>query len=120
MPNGGTHHCYSCCNFRRDANWCALRNRAIGSTHWTSCGDFDERHDAPHGPLYAIVCEVKDGGGSYATIPYWDDVEPQSVQDASTVDSYITVHLANGMLRFEGVREYLAAHAQAFPLSGEE
>ena len=109
MPNGGTHHCGYCCHFQQDTRRCALRDITIEAPFWTSCRNWDTPATAPTGPLYAIVGEVRNGGGSYATIPYWGETRPDLFQRPGMGDTYVSVALPSGALRFESVVEYLEA-----------
>jgi len=109
MPNGGTHHCGYCRHLEKTTKRCQLRGIPILETHWTSCRNSDEPVDAPTGPLYAIVCEVRSAGAAYATIPYWGDARPELIQAPGTLDTYVLVSLPEKTLRFESVREYLEA-----------
>jgi hypothetical protein len=113
MPNGGTHHCAHCRNFESKKSVCALRRVHVAETHWTSCQNFDEKAVLSRGPLYAIVCEVKDGGGMYATIPYWKEARPQMIQDLHTLDTKLVVKVDDQIREFETIQEYLDAHRAA-------
>jgi hypothetical protein len=114
MPNGGTHHCGYCCHFHADRQHCTLRNVPIEQSHWTSCQNTDANVTEPTGPLYAIVCEVRNGGGSYATIPYWGDARPDTVQGFPSLDTHIAVDFPDGRrVRFDTILEYLDALQQA-------
>jgi hypothetical protein len=70
MPNGGIHHCGSCKHFDQVPNICKLRKEEILSNKWTTCKSWNEHHRVPFGPIYSIVCEVKDNAGSYHDVPY--------------------------------------------------
>lgn len=107
MPNGRTHHCGYCCHLDASFRQCTLRNIPIFGTHWTSCRNCDTPADAPTGPLYAIVCEVRNRGAVYATIPYWGDARPELIQAPGALDTYVRVALPGRTLRFETVLEYL-------------
>lgn len=120
MPNGGTHHCAHCRNFDSTKTVCTLRHVHVAETHWTSCQNFDEKAALARGPLYAIVCEVKDGGGMYATIPYWKEARPQMVQDPLTSDTRLVVKVGDQLREFETIAEYLDAYQAAGLAWGEE
>ena len=113
MPNGGVHHCGHCRNFKSAKNTCSLRSVHIESSHWTSCQNFDEKAVNARGPLYAIECEVKDGGGMYATIPYWKEARPQMVQDLHTSDTKLVVKVDDQTREFDTIEEYLDAYKKA-------
>lgn len=114
MPNGGEHHCGYCAWFDASASVCQLRSLGIDEPFWTTCRNrCDHRpvdNQAIVGPLYAIVCEVRDGGGSYATIPYLADNRPDTVQPLrnGSYDTNLAVTGPDGeRLCFGSVREYL-------------
>ena len=120
MPNGGTHHCASCSNFKSTKNICTLRQEHVAETYWTSCQNFDEETDQVRGPLYAIVCEVKDGAGMYATIPFWKDARPQMVHDPLTADTRLVVKVGDHTREFETIAEYLDAYQDSGLAWGDE
>jgi len=70
MPNGGESNCEHCKHF--DKIVCKLRNVDIESAYWTTCENWNQIATAPSGPIYAIVCEVKNRAGGYAEIPYFN------------------------------------------------
>lgn len=113
MPNGGVHHCGHCCNFDSERRTCSLRGAHIEGSYWTSCQNFDEPVGAPRGPLYAIVCEVKDGGGMYATIPYWKDAAPKLVQAPESSDTEVVVSVEGTTRKFATISDYLEAYEAA-------
>ncbi|MEN9509020.1 MAG: hypothetical protein RLZZ621_1583 [Gemmatimonadota bacterium] len=114
MPNGGTHHCAYCRHFDTDRQHCTLRNIPINGSYWTSCQNSDEGVTEPTGPLYAIVCEVREQGRAYATIPFWGDARPEMVQEFPSPDTHVLVRFTDGRrLRFESILENLDALQQA-------
>ena len=120
MPNGGIHHCAHCRHFKKRNDKCSLRNVHIEGTHWTSCQNFDEDTAQARGPLYAIVCEVKNGGGMYATIPFWKEARPQMVRDPLTSDTRLIVKVGDQKREFETIAEYLNAYQDAGLTWGNE
>lgn len=71
MPNGGIHHCGHCKNLIQGKK-CSIRNVIIENTYWTTCQNWNKTNQKePLGPIYAIVCEVINGAGGYADIPYY-------------------------------------------------
>jgi ADP-ribosylglycohydrolase len=89
MPNGGIHHCGSCKHFEEVQSSCKLRKEEILSSHWTTCRSWNEHHRVPFGPMYSIVCEVKDKKGSYHNVPYILGCRPEAEQDKSTLDTVV-------------------------------
>ena len=69
MPNGGSHHCANCQHF--EDGQCTLRQTKIKIPYWTTCKNWNRNSTEPNGPIFAIVCEVKNGAGSYTNIPYF-------------------------------------------------
>lgn len=109
MPIGGTHHCASCRHFVRAEGRCALRNLTIKGSLWTTCRDLDRETKEPHGPLYAMVCEVRNGGGAYYTIPYWKGVAPRLEQSPPMADTVVVLSLPDQTVTFDTVEECLPA-----------
>ena len=72
MPNGGIHHCSHCRHFDSETKVCLLRKITIEETHWTTCRDMSKDVANPTGPVYSIVCEVNNKGGSYCDLPWFD------------------------------------------------
>lgn len=89
MPNGGIHHCVSCKQFEEIQSICKLRKEEILSSKWTTCKSWNEHHRVPLGPIYSIVCEVKDKAGSYHDVPYILGCRPEAEQNKSTLDTVI-------------------------------
>jgi hypothetical protein len=117
MPNGGVHHCGGCCHLNRGANQCTLRNIFISSTHWTTCRDLQSKSEKPHGPVYSIVCEVKDGAGSYGDIPWFQDNRVDTSQGPDGGDTVVIAIGRNGeRLEFPNVETYLAFWRENTPI----
>jgi hypothetical protein len=81
MPNGGSHHCANCKYF--DNGLCTLRQTRIRISHWTTCKNWNSELTEPSGPIFAIVCQVKNGAGSYADIPYFKGNRVDTYQEGS-------------------------------------
>ena len=107
MPNGGMHHCGGCCHHDANRSLCTLRKVTISSSHWTTCRNRNRQDTEIYGPIFAIVCEVKNGGGSSSDIPYFDEERVDTFQEAgpSTVVRFVD---ADGSTHvFSSVGEYL-------------
>ena len=110
MPNGGVHHCGNCRWFNNDS-FCSLRQQEILIPHWTTCQNCNldvGKTDGAIGPIYAIVCEVKNGKGGYHQIPYYKGirVDTDSVDDDD--DTYLAFTDPDGVERwFDCVADYL-------------
>jgi uncharacterized protein (TIGR02452 family) len=90
MPNGGTHHCgLYCRHFDNDMKTCHLRQIQIDQPFWTTCKNFNQPGKTIVGPLYAIVCEVKNGAGGYGDIPYFDGRRVDTVQPSGGGDTVV-------------------------------
>ena len=89
MPNGGEHHCGHCRHFIRSEARCSLRDVAIEQSHWTTCRSFNRPTGDPIGPVYAIVCEVRDRSGSYGDIPYFDGHRVETIQAGGEGDTVV-------------------------------
>lgn len=90
MPNGGTHHCAQYCrHFDNTRRICSLRNISIEEPFCTSCHDFNKPVRTPSGPMLSIVCQVRAGGGGYATIPYFYGNRLDAVQAAGSEDTVV-------------------------------
>jgi hypothetical protein len=113
MPNGGEHHCGFCCHFDLHQARCRLRDVPVVDIASTSCGNWDSPATEPMGPMYAILCEVKNRGGSYRTVPYWGTARPETIQDFATLDTHVVVRPGGQRMRFDTVSEYLEALKEA-------
>lgn len=81
MPNGGEHHCgMYCCHFDNITHICGLRNVTIELPLWTTCKNFNKPGRTGEGPIYAIVGQVKNGGGGYIDIPYFNGRRVDTLQ----------------------------------------
>jgi len=113
MPNGGLHHCGNCLHFVQRDKFCSLRGIAIELDHWTTCRNFDEPGESIRGPVYAIVCEVKNFAGGYCDIPYFDGHRVQTVQDG-TVDTVVRFTDSDGKVHeFPSVTDYLRFYKES-------
>lgn len=106
MPNGGPQHCGHCKRYLRAESRCGLRDVPIERSHWTVCRNYYRPHDPVMGPIYAIVCEIRDGAGCYLDIPYFDGirVDTVSIDEANTAVRFTT---PTGVMTFPSVDEYL-------------
>lgn len=91
MPNGGLHHCGNCQHLNKETQECSLRNIYIRKTHWTTCQDRNSNSALPHGPVYSIVCEVKNQTGSYCDIPWFEENRVDTVQAPEGGDTVVIV-----------------------------
>jgi hypothetical protein len=109
MPNGGIHHCGHCPHFRDDASLCALRNIPITRSYWTTCRNFNGRHaEEVTGPVLAIVCQVINGAGSYADIPYFDGVRVDTVQRPDGGNTVVCFTEGDGTYHeFPTIKDYM-------------
>jgi len=111
MPNGGLHHCGNCQHCEKINNFkikCTLRN--INTTPgWTTCRDFGMDVINPSGPVYSIVCVVKDKGGGYIDLPWFNGKEVYTKQQGPNKDTIVVTHDGdNKRLQFDSPHEYLA------------
>lgn len=79
MQNEGTGHCGNCCYFDASSSNCTLREVPIESAHWTTCLSRNSQNSEVVGPVYAIVCEVRDGAAAYGSVPYYDGCRVDTV-----------------------------------------
>lgn len=125
MPNGGFHHCGHCQHFQGDTWYCTLRDLVIEDPGWTTCNNFladdpiavphwktyytdDHPSDAVDGPVYAIVCEVRNRSGRYGEIPYFDGVRVDTEQKSRGGDTFIRFTDPRGTTYlFASVADYL-------------
>ena len=124
MPNGGVAICRNCRHFKAGAEQeepvaglCSLRHVKIEMPFWTSCRNIAEGGDDVLGPLYSVVCEVRDGGGTYYKIPYFDGARVETEQEGvsgKTVVRFTDEH--GGLREFESVSDYF----RFFEKSGRE
>lgn len=107
MPNGGIHHCGNCKHFTESQSICKLRNEKIYSSHWTTCLSWNEMHRVPKGAMFAIVCEVKSGVGTYSDIPYYLGSRADTVQDKNAGDTIVSfVDNHGNKMEFQSVDDY--------------
>lgn len=117
MPNGGIHHCGNCKHFEDVQSNCKLRNEKIQSIHWTTCLSWNEMHRVPKGAMWAIVCEVKSGVGTYSDIPYYLGSRADTVQDkvsGDTIVSFIDNH--GNKMEFQTLEDYENYYLKIFDL----
>ena len=114
MPNGGVHHCGHCKHFTESESLCRLRQEKIEKVHWTTCRSFGRMQLVPDGPVYAIICEVASGGGSYADLPYYLGNRPEGVQEYAGSDTNIKVRDIDGkIIEFRDSDEYLGFYEKS-------
>jgi ADP-ribosyl-[dinitrogen reductase] hydrolase len=107
MPNGGMHHCGSCKHFEEIQCICKLRKEEILSSKWTTCKSWNEPHRVPLGPIYAIVCEVKNKIGSYKDVPYILGYRPETEQNKSNLDTVVAyINKNEKWIDFPTVEDY--------------
>jgi len=106
MPNGGSHHCGNCRHFTKSI--CKLRSEPIESSHWTTCKSWNTHNLKPVGVILAIVSEVKNRAGSYATIPYYNGVRVDTKQDGYNDTTVVWESKDGQKLIFNDVDEYLS------------
>jgi hypothetical protein len=108
MPNGGPGHCGNCCYFDANSSHCNLRDALIQSSHWTTCRSRNSQNSEIIGPIYAIVCEVKDGAAAYGSIPYYDGCRVDAVQGPDGGDTVVKFVANEGdSHEFASVSEYM-------------
>jgi hypothetical protein len=104
MPNGGTRHCANCKHF--DDGVCTLRQNEIRIPYWTTCKNWNKVSVEPNGPIFAIVCQVKDGAGNYLKIPYYKGNRADTYQEGE--DTIIKFKNENGdIIELPDVESYL-------------
>lgn len=109
MPNGGTGHCGNCCYFDAGSSYCTLREVDIESAHWTTCRSRNSDISEIQGPVYALVCEVRNGTAAYASVPYYDGYRVDTVQAPGGGDTVLRFVDGQGESRdFATVEEYMA------------
>lgn len=114
MPNGGVHHCGNCLHFVADESRCALRGVPIAISHWTTCRNFNRSGSDAVGPIYAIVCEVRNRAGSYVDIPYFEGCRVDTVQPDETGNTVVRfVDSAGAKHEFATVSEYVAFYRES-------
>lgn len=105
MPNGGTHHCYSC-KYYSDA-LCSLRNEPVSLPAWTMCMNRNRDGVPITGPMYAIVCEVKNKAGAYCSIPYYRGLRADTVQEDGGNTKVVWISDFREKLEFADVEAYM-------------
>ena len=114
MPNGGIHHCGHCLHYQQAVSRCQLRSIEIEASHWTTCNNFNRPGNEIIGPVYAIVCEVKDHAGGYGDIPYFDGIRVDTVQRPDGGDTFVCFTESNGTYHeFSTVAEYLSFYEKS-------
>ena len=109
MPNGGMHHCGHCFHYDELGSRCQLRNIEVESSHWTTCKNLNRIGNEIVGPVYAIVCEVKNGVGRYGDVPYFDDIRVDTLQQQNGDDTIVSFAEDDGTYHeFPTVAEYLS------------
>ena len=109
MQDGGTGHCGNCCYFDAGDSHCSLREVDIESAHWTTCRSRNSENSEIQGPVYAIVCEVRDGAAAYGSIPYYDGYRVDTVKPPGGGDTVLRFVDGQGESReFASVAEYMA------------
>jgi hypothetical protein len=85
-----------------------MRDVKIESSHWTTCANFHRPSGEIIGPLYAIVCEVRNRKGGYTRIPYFDGCRVDTVQPDARGDSVVRFVDGSGRQHeFVSVSDYL-------------
>jgi len=116
MPNGGEHNCYNCRHLDPETSQCTLRNIPIKIAHWTTCRNMNKNSDVPYGPVYSIVCEVKDGAGSYGDIPWFQGNRVDTIQEPEGADTVVMVTDSNGKRhKFSNVAAYMEFWRKSTP-----
>ena len=105
MPNGGTHHCGNCFHFKN--NCCILRNEEIEISHWTTCRNWNIKAITPTGVLFAIVGEVKNRSVSYRSIPYYNGVRIDTIQEGYNDTKVVWKNSDGHKLVFKDADAYL-------------
>jgi ADP-ribosylglycohydrolase len=106
MANGGIRHCGNCHFLKND--FCNIRNEKIESSHWTTCQNCDTYNIKPDGVIMTIVGEVKNRSISYSTIPYYNGVRADTIQDGYNDTQVQWVGKDGNKLIFKDVSEYLS------------
>lgn len=114
MPNGGHSHCGNCRHYQRESRSCVLRSARIESPLWTTCRSLNVTDGPAIGPIYAIVCEVRNGAGSYTEIPYFDGIRVDTKQGPTPGNTVVAFSDSTDQLReFVSTDEYLMFYAQS-------
>ena len=133
------HDCSNCSHLAQDSR-CSLRGVQIEHGHWTTCHDFSNEgrrrrslivrvlwwfaifvitggqgdRKKTSGPMYAIVCEVKDGTGGYSEIPYFDGHRVDTVQPIGGGDTVVRFTDGDGKTHeFPSVADYLRFYKES-------
>ena len=113
MPNGGPGHCGNCCYFESN-NRCSSRDVPIESSHWTTCRSRNSENSEVVGPVYAIVCEVKNSAAAYGSIPYYDGCRVDAIQGPDGGDTIVKFVDNEGKSHeFATAAEYMDFYASA-------
>ncbi len=114
MPNGGSDNCGNCTHFDSERARCTLRRESIRFPYWTTCRNFASSASTqktsadPDGPIYAIVCIIKDGAGAYSRIPYLHGNRVDTERPEDGGDTILSVTDSQGeTYKFESVEDYL-------------
>jgi hypothetical protein len=118
MPNGGTDHCGHCASFDADQSRCSLRGVAIESSHWTTCRNWQRPGSEPDGPLFAIVCQVRNRVATYGRVPYFRGNRADTIQPEGRGDTVVRFRAASGELvevaSVDDYLDYCRAHGQSW------
>lgn len=112
MPNGGVRHCGHCQRYSESR--CGLRDVPIESPRWTTCRNINRSGTVPVGPLYAIVCEVKDQAAMYDDIPYFDGIRVDTARKSDGGDTVVCFTDGNGDYHeFASIADYLLFYKES-------
>jgi ADP-ribosylglycohydrolase len=106
MPNGGSHHCGNC--YHIENGMCRLRNEQIEISHWTTCRNWNNKVLTPTGVIFAIVGEVKNKACSYNSIPYYNGLRVDTIQEGTNDTCVVWESKEGHKIVFKDLREYLA------------
>ena len=114
MSNEVEGHCGNCCYFDANSSSCTLREVFIEGSHWNTCRSRNSENSEVVGPIYALVCEVKDGVTTYGSVPYYDGCRVDTVQAPDGGDTVIKFVDNHGLShQFSTVSEYMGFYESA-------
>lgn len=89
-----------------------MRQTRIRIPYGTTCKNWNSNSTEPNGPVFAIVCQVKNREGSYADIPYFKGNRVDTYQEGGE-DTVIKFDDGNGkIIELPDIESYLKYYSE--------